>query len=136
VFVPTAVGKEAGDATYFAYADGAYNTLSSERAEFLKREKHIKPTGTYAVPIKPLSMILSEKGVMHIDLLTIDVEGKDWEVLASHDWNILPKVIVIEDHDFDAENPSASRMVSFLVEKGYTLSAHTGPTLLFKRIHD
>ena len=60
-----------------------------------------------------------------IDLLSIDVEGHDFEVLSSLDLNIYrPRLIVVEIHKFDINNPSASKIYEYLIEHNYKMVSY------------
>ena len=66
-------------------------------------------------------------------LLSIDVEGHDFEVLRS--FNIRqyrPDLIVIEMHDFDMLNPSDSEIYNYLTSNGYKLKSYMVPNGFFK----
>lgn len=115
-FVCAGIGE--GAATYHMYKDGAYNGFVPTSRSTLVRE--------YPVTLRSLAQILEEQGVREIDFLDIDVEGLDLEVLRSHDWSILPRVISVEA---EAEGP----VQKFLEEKGYAVVASTGLNLIFKR---
>jgi hypothetical protein len=55
------------------------------------------------------------------DLLSIDVEGHDYEVITALDLdNYRPYLIVIEMHGFDVENPSG-RIYQYLTSRGYKM---------------
>ncbi|MCU0354919.1 MAG: FkbM family methyltransferase [Cytophagales bacterium] len=54
------------------------------------------------------------------DLLTIDVEGFDFAVLQSLDFErYQPRLIVLEADDFDVTQPQTEPIYRFLTEKGY-----------------
>ena len=54
------------------------------------------------------------------ELLTIDVEGHDFEVLTSIDLNVYrPKLIVIESHEWDLLKPASNRIYSYLQKHRY-----------------
>jgi len=70
----------------------------------------------------------------NIDLLNIDVEGLDYQVLISNNWDkYKPKVILIEDLELTAlKNMHHSKICLFLEARGYILFAKTMRTLIFK----
>lgn len=69
-----------------------------------------------------------------IDFLSIDVEGLDYEVLQSNNWDkYRPKIVLIEDTEMTAVNQNAQTPItSFMKEKGYQLFGKTVYTLIFK----
>ena len=69
----------------------------------------------FRAPARTLSEVLkSEKAPQVIDLLSIDIEGHDFEVLSDFDWSFQISHILVEA--FDSE-----KMVQFLKSKGYQL---------------
>ena len=71
-------------------------------------------------PAKTLSSILSEAGVMDINILKVDVEGFEEKVLAGNDWErFRPDVVLIEATY--PENPirRPTNIPIFLKERGY-----------------
>jgi len=111
VFVRAGVGK--GSRTYRQFEDGAYNSFVEGTGEGAKEQK-----------LRPLADILSEYRVTSIDFMNVDVEGMDLEVLQTHDWSILPKVIAVEAK-------IGSQVQQYLEGKGYVLSGFLGLTLFF-----
>lgn len=56
------------------------------------------------------------------DLLSIDVEGHDYEVLLSINLSrYRPKLILIEMHGFDISNPNANKVYAHLVSMNYRM---------------
>lgn len=119
-FIHSGVGT-AAEKMYFEFSDGAYNTFDAEVAEGYK--KKTKLVSSYSLSIRPLSELLA--GVERIDLLSVDVEGMDLEVLQSHDWKVMPSVIIIE------ASPD-SLVGEYLREKGYVLVGRTQLNSIFK----
>jgi|SRR3989344_2775804 len=130
-FVCAAIG-EGGSGQYYRFNDGAYNTF--DEAEAIKRKglRWLKFLGASPVAFKPLAEILTEQKITHIDFLNIDVEGRDLQVLESHNWSIQPTVIAIEDDSFNPSQPTASPVYNFLSGKGYILAGFCGLTLVWK----
>jgi FkbM family methyltransferase len=85
-----------------------------ERAERLVRMKG----GSYeCVPVQCylLNHILEEHGIYHINFLSIDTEGAEFDILSTIDFSRFQiDVMTIEDH-----LPSDCPLVSFLAEKGF-----------------
>ena len=84
--------------------------ISSEKIEYIKTVK--------------LDTILEEnlKSGLEIDLLTVDVEGQDYQVLKSINLDkYKPKLIVVELHDFDLNNFTMNPVYTYLSKYGYTL---------------
>lgn len=130
--IHTAIG-ESGVGTYYRYSDGAFNTLSTADSEERKKNSYLKLLGTDEVTFQSLGDILKEQKISEIDFLNIDVEGKDFEVLQSHDWSIPTHVIAVEDDGFKIQNASVCKTYSLLSEKGYELIGLAGVTLIWKK---
>jgi len=66
------------------------------------------------------------------DLLTIDVEGHDYEVLSSFDIRrFRPRLIMIEIHGLDLRNAASDRVVRYLAEHDYALVSYVCLTGFF-----
>lgn len=120
-FCNVAVGNP-GEAVYFTFSDGAYNTLDAPQAEeYKKRTTLLKMTPVF---VKPLAEIC--KDLEHIDFMSIDAEGMDFQILKTHDWSKPPRLILVE------ATPHSPAAV-FLEEKGYDLVGLTHLNALFLR---
>jgi FkbM family methyltransferase len=95
------------------YGDGlqGWSTFSTVLKEHVGAEQaHVD----YWVAVEPLRAILAEHKVTHIDFLKVDVEGLEYEVLASNDWErFRPKVVIVE-------NTSIGEWIDVLKLNGYT----------------
>jgi hypothetical protein len=68
-----------------------------------------------------------------ISFMTVDVEGFDFEVLQSNDWQrFRPKCILVECLGSDLSEIRKSSVCIFLEEQGYQLFAKTVRTLIFR----
>ncbi|HWB33883.1 MAG TPA: FkbM family methyltransferase [Candidatus Paceibacterota bacterium] len=130
-FVHAAVGR-AGTGIYYRFSDAAYNTMSAEEAEKRKHDPKLQFLGTAEVPVKPLSEVITLVPNRSVDFLNIDVEGKDLEVLESHDWNVRPSVIAVEAGGFNPDTPQSSRIYAYLHSHGYSLVGLAGMSLIFR----
>lgn len=110
---------------YYVIAyDSTMNSFSKEN--LVANGMFSEVTKTIPVKVLPLKKILQqhEKLFSEIDLLTIDVEGFDFEVLSSNDWiKYKPKVIAIELNVISIDDLSDHRSVKFLKNLGYTVVA-------------
>lgn len=128
------VSNHPGELTYYMFSDPACNTFSEEFARSWEGKQWINLVEKRPIQTVPLRDILHAHVPPHqsIDLLTVDAEGLDIEVLESNDWDAYrPRVVMVEDVDFDAEEPTASKLYTFLHNKQYRLKAVIGPTLIF-----
>ncbi len=129
-FVNQGVSNKESILNYYEFKDPTLNSFSEEvyknnEATFISK-KEIKVS-----PLRDILATYLEEG-SEIDLMNIDVEGLDREVLESNDWErFSPKVLVIEDHQFDPEHPLESEIVKFIKSKGYKLKANCLISLIF-----
>ena len=77
------------------------------------------------VEMKKLDTILTEENVpKKFDVLSIDVEGYEWEVLKNFDIKMwTPKIVIIELHDnninYDLEWKDCNKIVQYFDKNGY-----------------
>lgn len=129
------VSKEAGEAPFFIFNDAALNTFDAELAERYNRPPYFIER-TIQVPLRPLREILAEHVMagQQIDLMSIDVEGKDFEVLQSNDWTrYRPEVLLVEAIGGSWSTSPEDPVASFAMAQGYSLYAKTVNTLFFLR---
>lgn len=119
----------------YIFNQPALNTVSHEIALKKENETTYKIINKKKIKTDKLGNVLKKylpKNTI-IDLLSIDVEGIDYLVLVSNNWDIFrPRVIVIEDSSFILENFKDSRIYNFLINKGYIFLAKTDVSLIFK----
>lgn len=119
--------------SFFVSDDDRVSTISKEFKEWIKEHRTYEREVTMTP--KSLTQILDQylAAGQKIDLLTIDVEGHDYEVLVSNDFDkYRPEVICIEDHTFSFHAVSRNRICDFLFEKKYELQGYAYPNLFFK----
>ena len=131
----TAVSSENRTLIYYMFNDSALNGFSENVAKSKNGLGDYRIINKIKLKTQPLSEILEKhlKENEHIDYLNIDVEGLDYDILLSNDWNkFRPSIILVEDCDFDLQNVSQSEIYRFLLKKGYKLIAKTFNTLFFR----
>ena len=137
ICVTTGVSDTAGYMTYYEFNDGALNTFSQSRAMELKEHTPFQLTRKTEVPVARLEDLLIRhvpEG-LPIDLLSVDIEGFDYQVLASNNWERhAPRVIVVEDHEMNLEEPFKSRIHTLLRSKGYSLYSKLYASSVYLRI--
>lgn len=106
------------------FEDSLVSSANAEHVEEWKQLRKIKQQRH--LPSVSLTKILIDKDApKKFELLAIDVEGHDFEVLASLDLTqYRPKLIVIEMHGFDLLNPESSKVYRHLVQHHYKLLAY------------
>lgn len=120
--------------TFYCFNEPALNTFTEEVALKVDKSAKYKIIKKVRVEVFPLREILNQyvpEGVK-IDFLSIDVEGLDFEVLQSNDWNkFSPEYLLVEGH-VDMEELFNYDIYKFLKDKDYKLIAKTFRTLIFK----
>lgn len=122
---------------YYSFNEPALNTFSEEEAKKKNRLRDYKIIETIEMETYPLADILDKYLPLNktIDFMTIDVEGLDFDVLKSNDWNkYRPELILIESLRSSLENLQENELYIYLKELGYTIVAKTYNTLFFKKV--
>jgi len=117
--------KEPLEFRYFvdchAAVSGVENTLSQLHFDmFFDSDNALnKSLPQNKIFIKPVSLteIVKETNIKHIDLLSLDVEGHEYEVLQSWDFSIPIDIILIETLDVQPEKEELCRQI--LIKNNY-----------------
>ena len=128
------IGSKAGELDFYIFKDDTLSTFSKEEAEQQKKSGK-SFARTEKIQIKTLNYIVSEycKGVFP-DLLSIDVEGVDFEILQSTDFSAnKPKIICAETAEYSPIGAGAKRTdyIKYIENLGYYLYADTNLNSIF-----
>lgn len=121
---------------YYMFGSQACNTFDKEEAQDRINEG-LDLIKTEKIKLRPINDILQEylPENQHIDFMTIDIEGKELDILKSLDFEkYAPDFFLIEDLNYtlkDFCNYHETEMYSFLKDKGYKLLAKGQITMLF-----
>jgi FkbM family methyltransferase len=122
---PYAISSTEGDLPFYI-VEGPDNLHGLSRFNYTKEfEEHVKKCGGSVkktiVHVKKISSIMKEaQDLDQVDFLKIDVEGNEFEVLQSFDFEKFhPRLIVTEDNFKDADKS----VRQFLYSKGYATIA-------------
>lgn len=102
-----------------------YNALGSFRREVVERHAYRIPDiaqriETLQVPCLSFTKLCERHGFEQVDLVHTDVEGYDWTLIQSIDFErYLPAVFIYEHHHQDAESRAACRR--HMESLGYTV---------------
>jgi FkbM family methyltransferase len=126
------VSSEIRDMTFTEYSDSLVSSVDSEHALSLGYQSDIVSQKT--VRTRTLTEILDSVQFSHtFGVLSIDVEGHDYEVLTSLDFSkYRPFLIVIEIHNFAFLEPYDNPIYLFLVSKGYIMVGYATMNAYFK----
>lgn len=93
------VGKDEEKLKYYIFNEPALNTFDESRIEGILQKPEYSLLDKIEIQIRSLKSILDEylpKGQC-IDFMSVDVEGLDFEVLKSNDWEkYRPKILLVE----------------------------------------
>lgn len=118
---------------FYSFKEGAFNTFDSKIAE-LRIACNEKIDQIYKLTPRTLESVLDEflpKNQV-ITFMSVDVEGSDMHVLRSNNWNkYKPKIVLVEDEEFDFVNYNKSKVFNYMTEIGYVLKSKTRRNLFF-----
>jgi len=117
-----AISSQKNLCNYYKFKEPALNTTDLEIVK-LREKQGYKCIKKITIPTKTLNEILSTYCKRKsIDLLKIDVEGKELDVLKSNNWKrFVPKVIICELINVDLEKLNKNEVYKFLKSKNYLL---------------
>lgn len=128
-----AISSTPGSVTLTVFDETALNTLSPERRQYLDESTDYTVNREVEVTAATLETVLLEHlppGTT-IDLLTVDVEGLDFDVLQSNDWDqFRPRVLLIEVLDTRLDELDGRPEIQYLRERGYRVDAKLFNTVL------
>lgn len=73
----------------------------------------------YRVPSKPFHKVVDHNRVPRVDFLLVDVEGAEFEVLSTYDWEIETPLVIYEAPS-DINKKSVKACYRFMKNMGYT----------------
>lgn len=127
----------AGTLPYYRFNEPALNTFDLTEAR-LKDRPPYRLIEQVDVKVRRLDDLLTEylpRG-QSIDVLSIDVEGKDEEVLRSNDWSkFRPRFILAETLRTDMRNVGECPVVRFLSSVGYAPVGKAYNTIFFESLN-
>jgi FkbM family methyltransferase len=128
------VSENAELLTYYSFDEAALNTFDGELVKWRLANTPYKIVDKSIIGVERLDTILKKylpSGV-HIDFLSIDVEGLDFAVLKSNNWDLFrPKCVLLESLANTLEEVMCSDIFQFMKINKYELFAKTYNTLIF-----
>tara|TARA_Y100000590_G_C15580802_1_gene962261 strand:- start:155 stop:859 length:705 start_codon:yes stop_codon:yes gene_type:complete len=111
-----------GDTSY--YESGAINQQNSLISENEKKKIKVKAY--------KLNTLLNNFKISKVDYLNIDVEGNEFKVISSFDFEkFQPKLISIEQNIYNSEKLFDDKCHKLLLAKGYFLTSKIGVTCIY-----
>jgi FkbM family methyltransferase len=135
--IEAAISEKEGDMTYYMFSESALNTFDYDLAMDRAKDNSALDMSECTINMLPLSKVLdaSIKEGMHIDFMSIDVEGFDLSVLKSNDWvKYRPTYLLVECLDVKTLVESSDPIHKFLTSKDYIPIAKTYYTMFYKNI--
>lgn len=129
------VAGSRGKLVYHRFNEPALNTFDAAEATH-KNKPPYRLIDTVEVPVERLDELLGKylPSGQQIDFFSVDVEGKDEEVLRSNDWRLYrPRVILTETLRTDILNMGECPVVQFLCSVGYRPVSKAYNTTFFVR---
>lgn len=131
------VSLDSRELTYYVFNEPALNGFDSQLSRKRDENKTLyKIERTINLQTKTLSELLDEylPANQKIDFLSIDVEGLDWEVLRSNNWDMYrPEVVLVEVLGSSLSELEDSDINKFMAGHGYEPYAKAVNTVIFKR---
>lgn len=129
------IGPEKTVLKFYCFNEPALNSFSKEVSERIDQNlTKYKIIKTLDIEVLSLSEVLDQYLPVDtkIDFLSIDVEGLDFQVLLSNNWDkYKPELILIEEN-IDVDKLSNSPIYNFLKDKQYRFLAKTLRTCVYK----
>lgn len=129
----TGVGTTSGELTYFKFSSPALNTFNEDVVAY--HTKHGMPCiAKETIPIEPLSELLEVHlpSGQNIDFMNVDVEGFDYEVVQSNNWDVWrPTVVAIEQHSLSLAEVEETDIGKFFKVTGYVAWSKTASTIFY-----
>jgi FkbM family methyltransferase len=136
VNVEAAVATANQELTFYLFNDPALNTFERDLA-LQRADGKYKIIRELNLATVPLWQVLDRyvPGGVSIDVLSIDVEGLDYDVLRSNDWaRYRPEFVLAEIEALTVEDAITHRVSVLLADQGYAFVAKTKNTVIFKRM--
>jgi len=132
--IEAAIARDRRELTYYMFEEPALNSFDKELS-ISRHDRTFKLIGEKVITTTRLDELLLQhlpQGI-HINFMSIDVEGLDLEVLESNDWQkIRPEYILIECLDFDLDYIKNDKVYNFLIANNYTLFSKAVTTAIYK----
>ena len=119
------IAEHAASIPFYIFDEPALSTFDAATA----KHRNVPPRQlvcTVTLSVEPLAAVLRKHlpPGQRIAFLSVDVEGKDMEVLRSNDWNAFrPEVVIVETMSEDIDALVASPHHQYLLSKGYAALA-------------
>jgi FkbM family methyltransferase len=131
-----AVSDKEEELIYYMFNESALNSFDKELSSKRDKLKSYSIIEEKKIDTITLKSILDKYLPVNteIDFISIDVEGYDFRVINSNDWNIYrPKVVLVEILSNDIESTIGSEVYNLMKKQNYRYYAKTVGTHFFIR---
>lgn len=115
------------EADFFIFKEKSINTFDKTEAA-IREQRGNKIMKTVKVPLKTINEIIAENFQQYPDILSIDIEGVDFQVLSQLNYDLYPIPIICAENCTYSENhikQKDRKIEELLLSKGYFLYADT-----------
>jgi FkbM family methyltransferase len=129
------IGPEKTKLKFYCFNEPALNSFSEEVSKRIDAESDkYKITKELDIDVLPLGDVLDQHLPANttIDFLSIDVEGLDYQVLLSNNWNKYKPSVILVEENVNVDDLNNSPIYKFLKDKGYTFFAKTLRTCVYR----
>lgn len=112
------------------------NEISSVNESFVKAWKDGTVTDTIDVPAMRINQLIQQFYIYEAAdmILSIDIEGHDYEVLTDLDFEKYRPIVVMVEPSEEFAPGTVEKMMTFMESKGYSLYSRTFVNLIFTRL--
>lgn len=128
------VSDQEGELTYFMFDDPALNSFDKNLTEKRAINTNYQIIAEKKIKVIRLDAILADylPKDINIDFMSIDVEGYDWNVLKSNNWDLYrPKCLLVESLGSSLSSVFDCPMYRYLTDRNYELFAKTFNSLFY-----
>lgn len=129
------IGPEKTKLKFYCFNEPALNSFSEEVSKRIDAESgKYKIIKELDIDVLPLSDVLDQYLPANtvIDFLSIDVEGLDYQVLLSNNWDKYKPSVILVEENVNVDDLNYSPIYQFLKDKGYTFFAKTLRTCVYR----
>ncbi|MGQ7853229.1 FkbM family methyltransferase [Pedobacter sp. WC2501] len=129
------IGPEKTKLKFYCFNEPALNSFSEEVSKRIDAESgKYKIIKELDIDVLPLADVLDQylPATTTIDFLSIDVEGLDYQVLLSNNWDKYKPSVILVEENVNVDELNNSPIYKFLKDKGYTFFAKTLRTCVYR----
>lgn len=129
-FIEGCVKKHFGETNFWEFKSYLYSTTDETKSKQIINKKISPLIKKYQIKCFPLSNIVPKMTPSDPSFLSIDVEGADFEVLKSNNWELFsPRLICVEELNIKANRSTAIQ--KYLQRHDYLRVSRTSKSSIF-----